>query len=57
MFKIARCRGAKKSAVPVGNSVGNAQEIYPSVVNSFIGFPVVEGQLTCRNVDGSIIEC
>jgi len=37
----------KKSAAPVGNSVGNAQEMYPSVVNLFTGFPVVKGQLTC----------
>ena len=26
-------RGARKSAAPVGNSVGKAREMYPSVLN------------------------
>ena len=30
-------RGARKSAAPVGNTVGKAHEMYPSVLNSFMG--------------------
>ena len=30
-------RGARKSAAPVGNSVGKVREMYPSVLNSFMG--------------------
>ena len=41
------CRGAKKSAAPVGKSVGNAQEM----VNSFTGLATIAGQLTCGEVN------
>ena len=30
-------RGASKSAAPVGNNVGKARHIYPSVLNSLVG--------------------
>ena len=29
--------GAKKSAAPVGNNVGKAHDMYPSVLNSLMG--------------------
>ena len=39
-------RGARKSASPVGKSVGNAQEMYPSVLNSSMGTLPFSGQGT-----------
>ena len=44
------CCGAKKSAAPAGKSVGNAEEMYPSVVNLLTGLAPVEGQLICEGL-------
>ena len=35
-----------KSAAPVGNSVGKAQEMQPSVLNSLMGVPLLGGHGT-----------
>ena len=41
-----------KSPVPVGNNVGNAHMMYPSMVNSLIGvIPVWGHGMTCADVD------
>ena len=39
-------RGAKKSAVPVGNNVGKAHDMYPSVLNSLMGADPLGGHDT-----------
>ena len=38
--------GATKSAAPVGKSVGKAQEMQPSVLDSLIGVPLLGGHGT-----------
>ena len=42
--------GATRSAAPVGNRVGNAQEMYPSVLNSLMGVALVGGYMTVGGV-------
>ena len=36
-------QGAKKSAAPVGNNVGKAHDMYPSLLNSLMGVYPLEG--------------
>ena len=38
-------RCLEKSPAPAGKSVGKAQEKCPSVVNSLIGIPPIEGDI------------
>lgn len=44
--------GAKRSAAPVGNSAGKAQDMYPSVLNSLTGVAAVEGHMTIGGTVG-----
>ena len=50
-------RGAKKSASPVGKSVGKAQEMYPSVLNSSMGTLPFSGQGTTWSSVGCLYWC
>ena len=50
----ARGRGARKSAAPVGNNVGKAHDMYPSVLNSLIGVEPLGGHET---VGGAAAGC
>ena len=47
------CRWPEKSAAQVGKSVGKAEVMYPSVVNSLTGIPPIVGHIKVSG-DGEV---